>query len=426
MNEALSTKDAKKLNKASMLSTSTNPKDQDRARARQTEVDYKDLVRQLKAKRRQKMKEDYVIEKEDSPYERASSGALSGKTRSSGASKTEPKTGFGRKAHRNSAAMIIRAKRKAERSGKKLSDDDAADLAHKGWASSVKYHKSSMTPEQQKRRQKLADTPYKKLSKDEQDKDKVSAKAIMSVHDKQKKKKVNEATTSRYTSIAAKANTAIKDVERKEKLKRINKTLKAMRKHRDFHPLLHNPKGGATTADLRGEEVEAKESFEIDKTAHKSAQRKAKLRNLAKGNANPNEKAAAEKKAGGPKLIGERLGGKGYKPRKDYAGRTVSGDWEDSDRGAGNKATRRAGGKVKKKSPTYQAYVLNKEEVVSEGKTFDAWKKAAAKALGKKKEERTAQKAMDAGARLRRKKQRQEYAAKVSGSEDIVPDDIRD
>ena len=88
--------------------------------------------------------------------------------------------------------MIIRAKRKAERSGKKLSDDDAADLAHKGWASSVKHHKSSMTPEQQKRRQKLADTPYKKLTKDEQDKDKVSAKAIMSVHDKQKKKKVSE------------------------------------------------------------------------------------------------------------------------------------------------------------------------------------------------------------------------------------------
>ena len=49
----------------------------------------------------------------------------------------------------------------------------------------------------------------------------------------------------------------------------------------------------------------AKESFEIDKTAHKSAQKKAKMRNLAKGNTNPNEKAAAEKKAGGPKLIGE-------------------------------------------------------------------------------------------------------------------------
>ena len=145
-----------------------------------------------RGKKRKVMGEDLVIEREDSPYEKASSGALSGKTRSSGASKTEPKTGFGRKAHRNSAAMIIRAKRKAERSGKKLSDDSAADLAHKGWASSVKHHKSSMTPEQQKRRQKLADTPYSKLSKDEQDKDKVSAKAIMSVHDKQKKKTVNE------------------------------------------------------------------------------------------------------------------------------------------------------------------------------------------------------------------------------------------
>ena len=108
-----------------------------------------------------------------------------------------------------------------------------------------------------------------------------------------------------------------------------------------------------------------KESFEIDKTAHKAAQKKAKLRNLAKGNTNPNEKVAAEKKAGGPKLMGE-------------------------------------------------------------GKKWDSYKKAVATVLGKKKEQRTAQKAMDAGARLRRKKQRQEYAAKVSGSEDLVPDDIRD
>ena len=70
----------------------------------------------------------------------------------------------------------------------------------------------------------------------------------------------------------------------------------------------------------------AVESFTIDKSAHKSAQKKAKLRNLAKGNTNPNEKAAAEKKAGGPKLIGE-------------------------------------------------------------GKTFDQWKKAAASALGRKKKQ---------------------------------------
>jgi len=49
------------------------------------------------------------------------------------------------------------------------------------------------------------------------------------------------------------------------------------------------------------------EVFEIDKTAHKAAQKKSKMRNLAKGNTNPNEKAAAEKKAGGPKLYGEDI-----------------------------------------------------------------------------------------------------------------------
>ena len=152
--------------------------------------------------------ESYVIEREDSPYEHASRGSLAGKTRSTGTSEKEHKTSFRRKAHRNSAAMIIRAKRKAERSGGKLSDDDAADLAHKGWASSVKHHKSSMTPEQQKRRQKLADTPYKKLTKDEQDKDKVSAKAIMSVHDKQKKAVKEEDNFTQATSELKKTKSA--------------------------------------------------------------------------------------------------------------------------------------------------------------------------------------------------------------------------
>ena len=87
--ESLSVKDTKKLNKASVLDQSNDPKNQDRARARRTEVDYKDLLRQLKAKR--KMKEDYVIEKEDSPYEHASRGSLAGKTRSTGTSEKEHK-----------------------------------------------------------------------------------------------------------------------------------------------------------------------------------------------------------------------------------------------------------------------------------------------------------------------------------------------
>ena len=57
----------------------------------------------------------------------------------------------------------------------------------------------------------------------------------------------------------------------------------------------------------------------------------------------------------------ERLGGKGYQPYTSLTGKKVSGDWEDSDRGAGNKAKKRAGGKVEKKSPTYLAHVHNKE-----------------------------------------------------------------
>ena len=106
-----------------------------------------------------------------------------------------------------------------------------------------------------------------------------------------------------------------------------------------------------------------KESFEIDTSAHKKAQKKAKLRNLAKGNTNPNEKAAAEKKAGGPKLMGE-------------------------DR--------------------------------------SAFKKIMSKVLKKKQEPKKAQKADDAGARAKRLLQRKVHAKYVSGSEDLVPDEMRD
>ena len=96
-----------------------------------------------------------------------------------------------------------------------------------------------------------------------------------------------------------------------------------------------------------------KESFTIDKSAHKKVQKKSKLRNLAKGNTNPNEKAAAEKKAGGPKLYGE-------------------------------------------------------------GRSFSDWKKAAGNALKRKKEERKAQPATDAGARARRKLKDKEHKKYVN------------
>ena len=166
----LSKKDTKKLSKASALDQSNDPKDQDRARARRTEVDYKDLLRQIK--KRRGMKEDWKPEIEHS---------------------------------------------------------------------------------------KLGDAVKKK---------------------REKKRKEAESSLPPHLKLDA----------------------------------------------MKKAFAHTNESFTIDKSAHKKAQKKSKMRNLAKGNKNPNEKAAAEKKAGGPKLYGE-------------------------------------------------------------GKTFDAWKKAAASALGRKKKQ---------------------------------------
>ena len=160
------------------------------------------------------------------------------------------------------------------------------------------------------------------------------------------------------------------------------------------------------------EQNELAGKFKIDTSAHKKVQKKAKLRNLAKGNTNPNEKAAAEKKAGGPNLIGEVVKGEDTQRRKDDA----------ADRKAGK-------GKLlsKKTGDSYAKWTMAKHpKEVDEGRSFSDWKKAAASALGRKEKERKAAKAQDAGARAKRKLQRREYAAKVSGSEDNVPDEMRD
>ena len=115
----------------------------------------------------------------------------------------------------------------------------------------------------------------------------------------------------------------------------------------------------------------------------------------------------------------ERLGGKGYSRKATKGG----GDWPDSDRGEGNKATRRAGGKVKAKSPTYIAHVKNKQKVKEE--VTSVYEGVLSK-FGKKKEkkvEKKPQKAMDAGARGRRLLQRREYKAKVS---EFIPKELED
>ena len=264
----ISGKDIRKLAKAAALSHSDDPKDQDRARARKTDVDYKDLIRQLKAKRK-KANEEVEVEE-----------------------------GVGRAAIGAGIGAMVGGPVGAAVGG--------------------------------------------------------SIGAAMG-----KKKKV---TTS------------------------------ASEKKQPVNYFKAKPK------------VTSSESFEIDKSAHKSAQKKAKLRNLAKGNTNPNEKAAAEKKAGGPKLYGEE---DNYGQAKKEL-----------------KATKKA--RDERHKAIHSGTNTAKNTDVNEGRTFADWKKAAAKVLKKKDQEKKPQKAMDAGARAKRKLQRKEYAAKISGSEDNVPDEMRD
>jgi len=160
--------------------------------------------------------------------------------------------------------------------------------------------------------------------------------------------------------------------------------------------------------------------FEIDKGEHKKASKKAKMRNLAKGNTNPNEKAAAEKKAGGPKLYGEEVSrrnkpsavAKKKKLEKLLIDKEVS--------------------KIQKEEMTYQEAIAAGWEMTGEGiwwppqNTETVTEKISFPKFRKKAAERKPEKAQDAGAKARRAMKRREHAKYVSGSEDNVPDDLRD
>ena len=174
-----------------------------------------------------------------------------------------------------------------------------------------------------------------------------------------------------------------------------------------------------------------KESFEIDKSAHKAASKKAKMRNLAKGNTNPNEKAAAEKKAGGPKLYGEELSRRSkpsaVKKRKQLD--AVMNKYDD--------LKKKIGSKEKHMEPvkemTYQEAIDAGWEMTGEGiwwppqpESKNVTEKISFPTFKKKVAERKPEKATDAGARARRAMKRKEHAKYVSGSEDNVPDDMRD
>ena len=201
------------------------------------------------------------------------------------------------------------------------------------------------------------------------------------------------------------------------------------------------------------------ESFEIDSKAHKKVQRQAKIRNLAKGNENPNEKSAAERKLKGPKLVGEAKKLKDnnipQKERKNINYRYKNLHKQDLTGTVGEEVSRRNKPSAIKKKKTLEKLLIDKEvskiqkestmkkemtyqeaidagwemtgegiwwppqeEIVTEKISFPSFKKKVA--------ERKPEKAQDAGAKARRAMKRREHAKYVSGSEDVVPDDIRD
>ena len=198
-----------------------------------------------------------------------------------------------------------------------------------------------------------------------------------------------------------------------------------------------------------------KESFEIDKSAHKAAQKKTKMRNLAKNNTNPNEKAAAEKKAGGPKLYGEanklEKNNIPTRERKHIAQRFKTLHKKDLKGTLPEEVSRRHKpsavakkkklekllidkevSKIQKEEMTYQEAIDAGWEMTGEGiwwppqDTETVTEKISFPKFRKKAAERKPEKAQDAGAKARRAMKRREHAKYVSGSEDNVPDDMRD
>lgn len=122
---------------------------------------------------------DVILEREDSPYEKASDAALDsryGYGRASG-----DKRSFGRAANRSSAAAALRAIRRGERSGSGTSREAGADAVHQGWAKTAKTS-TDQTPEKKERRAKLANTSYSNLPDDEKEKDRVSFDAVRAVY----------------------------------------------------------------------------------------------------------------------------------------------------------------------------------------------------------------------------------------------------
>ena len=152
---------------------------------------YKAGDKRYKAADHMKENESFVLEREDSPYEKSSDKALDKKYGYGTSHDKGPKTGFGRASNRATAAAVIKDIRRRK---SKSTPETRADAAHKGWSHTARTS-ADQTPEKKATRKKLADTPYKKLPKDEQEKDQVAADAVKKEYDKRKaSKKFKEST----------------------------------------------------------------------------------------------------------------------------------------------------------------------------------------------------------------------------------------
>ena len=69
---------------------------------------------------------------------------------------------------------------------------------------------------------------------------------------------------------------------------------------------------------------------------------------------------------------------------------------------------------------------LPEKKKMQEGISFTGWRKKASDSMKKSAKEKKPQKAMDAGARAKRLIQRKMHGKEETGSQDLVPDDIRD
>ena len=323
-----------------------------------------------KYKDKDEKNESFVLEREDSPYEKASDKALDKKYGYGTSHDKGPKTGFGRASNRATAAAVLKDIRRRR---SKSTSETRADAAHKGWSHTARTS-TDQTPEKKATRKKLADTPYKKLPKDEQEKDQVAADAVKKEYDKRKEQKEEKMTPMQDNNLFGNAYAGTPSPKKKKK-KKLEEKVSGGRS-----------KWLATAIEKEREQYRAQRRTAQAHKKSKESQKlsMAKRQSRIEASAKRNQVKQKKKESQKPKA-----------PQFNAAKELV----QDS---------------------PYMKPALQQR---NEGVSFKNFYKTAKKAISKKQDERKPEKAMDAGARAKRKLQRREYRDKVSS---FIPDELKD